>query len=166
MGNGRIKNGKRYYYRNKTTVDKEKIYDQIQNEGAEGYNPYREQRLDRERAEEREYYKTLGGRKELLMRKIESMDNAIARESGTYDKNAVDKLKEELKKIEAEEDARFLSVWTKDVTNARRAEWNARVRSGEFGKGKIDIRLVDAAEKKQGWTMNDLKKAVRLNNIK
>ena len=57
--------------------------------------------------------------------------------------------------------------WTLEVTQTRRAEWNARVKAGEFaGKnGKIDMVKVAAAERAQGWHMIELKAAIAKHNI-
>lgn len=57
---------------------------------------------------------------------------------------------------------RFAAEWTLEATAARRAEWNARVKSGQFTakNGGADMKKVAAQEKTQGWTMFDMKVAI------
>lgn len=52
--------------------------------------------------------------------------------------------------------------WTKEVTQQRREQWNARVASGEFNaaNGKIDMLKLQKAQKAQGWTTISLKLAI------
>jgi len=67
----------------------------------------------------------------------------------------------------ADEQARFAAVWTLETTQARRAEWNQRVRDGEFGRegGQVDMRAVNRRIHEQGWTTGDLKRAIKLHNL-
>jgi hypothetical protein len=67
--------------------------------------------------------------------------------------------------LQAEADAAFATTWTLAVTIARRAEWNALVRSGVFGKTKADVRKVTDQERRQGWTIEQLKRAVALHKL-
>lgn len=77
----------------------------------------------------------------------------------------VQALRAELAALIAAEDAAFAAVWTPEVTAARRAEWNARVMAGEFGTRTIDYRAAASAERAQGWTNADLRRAIALNNL-
>ena len=84
-----------------------------------------------------------------------------------------EELSREIKALEAgirADDLREMVAagWTVEETNRRRAEWNARVQAGEFGKlgsGKIDAAAVARAQERQGWTLADLKKARELHEI-
>lgn len=59
------------------------------------------------------------------------------------------------------------AVWTRETTMARRAEWNARVKRGEFTArpGKPTVVQVAAAERTQGWTLAELKTAIAKHNL-
>jgi len=144
----------------------ERQYDLINNEGGEGYNPYRVEREKREIEEAIEWSKTRAGRKDRIFRDLERKDCSIARECGTYKQSEIDDLRAQLREIEAEEDAEFAAAWPMDLTKERRAAWNDRVRAGEFTvRGQIDHRKVGSAQNAQGWTLSDLKKAVKLHNL-
>lgn len=76
----------------------------------------------------------------------------------------INDLEVKIAKMIADKDAIFWVEWTEKVTKARRSEWNARVKSGEFGKmgsGKVNITALRKAEAKQGWNVEQLKKAVK-----
>lgn len=61
--------------------------------------------------------------------------------------------------IEADVAAAQAAIWTREITIARRAEWNAFIRSVATPKG-VPAAQVDAREASQGWTRGDLKAAV------
>lgn len=71
--------------------------------------------------------------------------------------------------IKAEADAKFAAEWTLEVTQQRRQEWNALVRSGALSRpGKpnmIDPAKVRNQEQRQGWTVDSAKAAAKLHNI-
>lgn len=68
----------------------------------------------------------------------------------------------ELAGIQAQEDAERDAEWTPETTQARRSEWNARVKAGEFSdKGKISPLKVRNAERAQGWYTQDLAAAIK-----
>ena len=148
-------------------MDKEREYDMINNEGGEGYNPYRAEREAREFAAHQEWNQTREGRKDRIYRLLERKDCSIARECGTYNQAEIDDLYAQLREIEAEEEAEFLADWPLELTMERRAAWNARVKRGEFNNlyRKIDMQKVVKAEKTQGWTMTELKKAVQIHKL-
>lgn len=139
----------------------ERQYDNINNEGGEGYNPYRAEREKREIEEDIAWGKTRAGRKDRIYRLLETKDCSIARECGTYNQVEIDSLRAELAAIEAEEDAEFLAAWPLDITIARRAAWNAKVKTGDIK----DTRDLVRAENAQGWRMDQLKKAVKLHKL-
>lgn len=99
-------------------------------------------------------------RRDWLIHQLSIIDRNVLNE------NKVVEMEAELKQIErAESEAKelaFSSEWTKEVTMQRRAEWNARVRAGEFNAkpGKPTVVQVKDAEKAQGWRTEDLKKAI------
>lgn len=138
----------------------ERQYDLINNEGGDGYNPYRVEREKREIEEAIAYGKTRAGRKDRIYRLLEAKDCSIARECGTYNQAEIDALHTELAQIEAEERAEFVAAWPLDLTKERRAAWNDRVRAGE-----ITPRTIYKIEREQGWGLRDLKKAVKLHNL-
>lgn len=110
--------------------------------------------------------KTRAGRKERIYRDLERKDCGIARECGTYNQAEINALHAELAQIEAEEEAEFVAAWPIETTKERRSFWNDRVHAGEFNiKGKIDFKKVGSAEREQGWSFRDLKKAVKYHNL-
>jgi len=135
-------------------------------EGGEGYNPYDEE-IER-RADEAWRAKVAADpklqraeRKDAIRREINILDCSIARESGTYDEDAIIALRAELDAIESDEQAEFLAEWTPEVTKARRAEWNAKVKAGQIKDGRD---IIDA-ERELGYRMSDIKRAVKANNL-
>ena len=139
----------------------ERQYDNINNEGGEGYNPYRQARKRKEHEAAVEWSKTREGRKDHLNRMIERKDCSIARECGTYNQAEIDDLRAQLLTIEAEETAEFISAWPLDITKERRIRWNAQVRAGEI----TDTRSLIQTEIAQGWRLDQLKKAVKYHNL-
>lgn len=136
-------------------IEKAKNYDRTMNEGGEGFNPYKSE-IGKRSAEQSENEP----RTEYdVLQDLEAADCAIARESGTYSQNQIDALHKELAKIRAEEKANFMSVWTKEVTAARREEWNTWIRSF---KGTISIRTISSQIQKQNWGTDALKRAIEI----
>jgi len=66
-----------------------------------------------------------------------------------------------------DDDAAFAAEWTAEVTAARRAAWNALVRSGALtGRdGTVSARRLSDQERAQGWTVDDLKAAVQMHGL-
>lgn len=146
----------------------ERQYDLINNDGGDGYNPYHAEREKREIEEAIAWGKTRAGRKDRIYRDLECKDCSDARECGTYNQTEIDDLRAQLVTIEAEEMAEFVTAWPLDLTKDRRASWNDRVRAGEFnksGKNEVDYQKMRAAEREQGWSFGDLKKAVKLHSL-
>ncbi len=56
------------------------------------------------------------------------------------------------------------AAWTRDVTVARRAEWNAWVRANATAKG-VSTAAAAAQQKRQGWTMIDLRAAIARHGL-
>ena len=156
----------------KKIIKAEREYDRIHNEGGEGYNPLRAKRqmveFEETKKQAEEFSLTPKGRIEALQRRIHLECGSVARDCG--DREAIDALASvlyaQIEEIRAEMNAGFAAEWTKDVTATRRAEWNARVNAGEFGKpggGRVDFKALAAREKAQGWTLDQLKKAIALH---
>ena len=152
----------------------EREYDRLHNEGGEGYNPIRAKREAAESEALRQrmlqsMQQTPEGRIAALHRRIELECGSVAR--GWGDNNKIDALRADLyaqiAAIRLESDAEFLAIWTPEETTRRRNEWNARVKSGEFTlrNGKVDGGKMYQAINNQGWRLEDLKKAVKLNNL-
>ena len=119
----------------------------------------------------RAYARTPAGRLEQLDRRIDAL-RAARHDSGTYSN-------EQIAVVEAERDAlraeiaaaaatAFAAEWTRETTIARRAAWNALVRAGRFGRlgsGRTDWAAVRAQERAQGWTTDDLKRAIKAHGL-
>jgi hypothetical protein len=153
---------------------KEREYDKIQNEGYSdgGFNPYRQKRekqeFDEAQAQARIEALTPQGQIDALYRRIELECGSIAREWGNSD--ALDALQKKLyaqiDQIKAGLDETFLAFWPLENTKERRETWNNRVKSGEFGNpggGRVDFVALNKAFKKQGWSLDDLKRAIKLH---
>jgi hypothetical protein len=138
---------------NQELMEAAKKYDRNMLEGGGGFNPYRVELEDRyaARPKERTEY--------TILKEIEAIDCAIARESGTFDQAKVDALRKELDELRKKESDKFTDEWTKAVTAQRREKWNNFVRS--MGQ-KIDERKMAEFRRQNGWGMDELKKAVAI----
>lgn len=56
------------------------------------------------------------------------------------------------------------AAWTRDVTVARRAEWNAWVRANATAKG-VPVAAASAQQERQGWTVVDLRAAIARHGL-
>ena len=149
-------------------------YDDGMNEGGDGYNPYREEQDSRARAQAAADHKakmqTPEGKIEALQYRIRTECGSVARECGNTED--IDKLQRDLyaqiDALKAEIDAEFAKVWTREETVARRAAWNDMVKAGKFGAvggGRVDYVAYNKQVAEQGWTLEDLKRAVKLHNL-
>ena len=86
---------------------------------------------------------------------------------GYWDKLAADQAAARPEAIRAALAERYGDEWTVEVTQQRRAEWNARVKAGEFNnsKGKIDPLKLRDAQQDQGWTTIELKLAIERHGL-
>ena len=107
----------------------EREYDNLHNEGGEGFNPIRAKREQvewiaaQERAREP---KTREEQIEALYRRLEIECGSVAREWGSEAVDALQKnLYAQINALKAELEAEFLATWTAEVTASRRAAWNA-----------------------------------------
>jgi len=104
------------------------------------------------------YWQSEAGQMEALTRKLNSLD--------ARDDEGRAAVLAEIQAIQDAQEAKFAAEWTREVTIARRVEWNKMVVSGKFGRGKrVDYAARRATEKAQGWTMDDLVKAIKLHNL-
>lgn len=148
-------------------------YDNIMNEGGEGYNPYHSEMEIRDHkeavAQAKAHAATPQGRIDALYRRIELECGSVAREWGnTEEIDALQSLLyDEIDKIKAEIDAEFLKIWTLDITKSRRIGWNEFVKAEliPLGKGPAMMRRLHERQKDQGWTLDDLKKAIKAQNL-
>lgn len=132
-------------------------YDAIHNEGGEGYNPYREEMMQREYEAAAKHPRT----EDAVLRDLERCDCDLARECGTYNEAKVAALHAELAAVrQAKEDA-FVAAWPRDVTVARRSEWN------EWVNSRGDKAWIEAPRKqaRQGWWLDDLRKAIIMHGL-
>lgn len=65
----------------------------------------------------------------------------------------------------AEADDAFAATWTVATTQQRRAEWRATIAHIQQSPKTQHPGLVYAAQAKQGWTVEDLRRAVALHNL-
>jgi len=152
----------------------EKEYDQIINEGGEGYNPIRQKRemAELEEAQKQARIRSLTpeGQIEALYRRIELECGSVAGEWGNQvEIDAVkNSLYEQINSLKAGLDSEFLKIWSLEETKTRRAAWNARVKGGEFGtpgSKRVNFKALADRQKTQGWTIEDLKRAIKLHNL-
>jgi hypothetical protein len=136
-------------------------HDNLHNEGADGYNPYR----DEIRRRKIEAAQSQPRTRDRIIRDLERYDSNIARESGTYDKAKVDALNAELAAMDKAADDAFAAVWTVEVTIARRAAWNAGIMSLPKASGKISTRDMQDHIVRSGHTLDDLRRAVKLHGF-
>lgn len=137
-------------------------YDRIRNEGGEGYSPYRSEIAERERARAIARPRT----QDDILRDLEREDCSIARECGTYSAERVAALKAELAALRDAEDAAFLAVWTREVTDERRATWIAAITAmAARNGGKCPPREVYALRNRLGYWHEDIRRARKLHGI-
>ena len=153
-------------------TEKGKEYDNINNEGGDGYNPYW-QELDRRGMEaakiEAAKPKSKKEQISILHDKIRIECGSVAREWGS---DEIDKKQAayyaEVKALENEIKAEFANEWTIETTKERRISWNDFVRSLMDSQGHIlgkdQLKMYQRA-KDQGWGPDDLKKAVELHSL-
>lgn len=156
----------------KEIIAKGKEYDRMMNEGGEGYNPYWAE-LERREMEEAKKAAAAPKSKEeqidALHEKIRKECGSIARE---WNEEEVDRKKAayyaEIKRLENEIEAEFAAEWTLEETKSRRIIWNEFV-NNELAGGQMTpekYRVLYAKKDELGWGLDELKKAVKLHNLK
>ena len=154
---------------NKEISEKGKNYDNIHNEGGEGFNPYWSEleRRETEAAQKRAALpKSINEQIDALHDRIRIECGSVARE---WNEEEIAKKKAELYAeidcLKEVVEVEFKAEWTEEVTASRRIEWNNFVKSimssnGEIeGKNKIKIYQRQDA---QGWKTDALKKAIAM----
>jgi len=134
----------------------ERQYDNLNNEGADGYNPIRQNRLARETAETRANVTDEDRRYRLL---------TIMAATSTNDPMYVelnDQLAVVEARIKATHDVKMRAEWTIETTKSRRQTWNAWACGLN---GNISGKVIANKERELGWTMADLKEAVKMHNL-
>ncbi len=115
-----------------------------------------------------EYAATPQGQLEIAERKLAAL-NAMRAEGDDRPeeiRQAEAKIEALRKAIEDDTVARFAAEWTIETTRTRMTAWNQLVKSGKLSKdGKVWWSAVREAEKVQGWTMEDLQKAVKAHGL-
>jgi hypothetical protein len=155
-------------------ISKAREYDNVMNEGGEGFNPYRSEIERRDMEEAKKRAALPKSKKEQiadLYEKVRLECGSVAREWG--DEEEIEKKEAEfyasIKRIEAEIESDFAAEWTPGITAERRKNWNDWVRTELLPNGgkmtAEDNNRLYEKEKEQGWTMADLKKAVKINNL-
>jgi len=88
-------------------------------------------------------------------RRNERIDGTVARRNHEIDRQIDAEWEEDCKQFAAE--------WTPEVTQDRQAEWNAAIKAGKVTdrNGKVDHNKVKGLEAELGWTLVDLKRAIR-----
>ena len=121
------------------------------------------------------FLKSVGGVKNRV-KSLEEKEYAILkkktsayRSSGVYtdaEKEYLENLEKELIDIRKMQHDRFLNTWTIETTKIRREEWNtfARAAMAKYSKKEISGVLFKK-QREQGWTMDELKKAVNTHNL-
>jgi len=144
---------------------KAREYDEINNDGGEGYNPYTE-KLEMLENEVDVKPETTKGKIDKLYKRIEVECGSIVRE---WDSENVDKLQadlyKEIEELEAQKDMEFKAIWTAEITKSRRAEYNNFIISNNLQKQTPEnLRKIYEYTQTLSWVVNDLKKAVKLYN--
>ena len=148
----------------------ERRHDDTYNEGGDGYNPYTAK--IEERACEREAARVKSNDELIcdLYHKMETECGSVAEECGTDVDAKRAAYRAQISDLRAEMDAEFVAEWTTGVTMARRADWNSMVCDGQFerpsGGSGVNRAAAYQQEQSQGWTLDDLKRAVKLHGLK
>ena len=148
---------------------KGKNYDNVQNEGGSGFNPYWSE-LERRNTEAAQKRAALPKSKS---EQIDALHDQIRKECGSiareWNEKEVDKKKSELyaeiDSLKKEIEIEFKAEWTKETTAARRIEWNNFVKTIINSKGQIDGKgglKIYRKQIDQGWELGALKKAVAM----
>lgn len=139
-------------------------YDRGMNEGGEGYNPYRSEIERRAQVAEDTRPKSRGERIAGLMHQLEIKDSPVAHEWGPLSPEQVAEIagiRAEIARLQKEEQDEFATAWPRELTIARREEWNNRVKAGEITM----VTEMRRQEERQGWSLADLRQAVKIHNL-
>lgn len=145
-----------------------KEYDEVQNEGGEGYNPYHDALNARRREATASKPKSIDEQIMDLNHRIDRECNPAMRRNSPNPEAIEEKarsLQAQVEELKQQKEAAFAAEWTMEVTEQRRADWNAMVKSGKFGTKRIDGNAVAEQVRKQGWGPAELKKAIALHDL-
>lgn len=131
----------------------------------------READLEAEIAADRAAAQSAEGQLEVLYRRATAMD-AARLDYGGHTQEACKAAWAAYHALQAQTqraaEVEFLAEWTRESTQERRAAWNSRLQAGEFGRigsGRVNWAALRAAEAAQGWTVEDLKRAIKLHQL-
>jgi len=142
-------------------TDAARDYDQTQNEGHEGYNPYRDELAKRAAAHAAATPETLEEQRDRLDdRKYRIERGAFAGRLDAAEQAEIAEIEAQISELDAKIQAEFEAAWPRDLTAARLAEWNRDAQAGKITHANKAER-----ERQQGWTMDDLKKAIKHHKI-
>ena len=144
-------------------------YDNLHNEGGDGFNPYWEE-IERRNLEAARVRAALPKSKN---EQIDAFHERIRKECGSVARDCgiagIDEKQSrfyaEIDHLKKEIEEEFKAEWTEVVTAARREEWNDFIRSIMNVKGQIDGQnqpKIYQRQIDQGWKTDDLKKAVAI----
>ena len=134
-------------------------YDAGENEGGEGYNPYRNEQERREAQAAVARPRSLDEQKARLLHRLEIIGGPRARELGISDAGEIAQIEADLAEIERDIETQFAAAWPVALTAARREKWNAEARKHGAAMTRPEIRAVEA---ELGYRMDDLRRAVAL----
>lgn len=147
-------------------INKIKQYDNVHNEGGDGYNPYKDELSRRQFEYEKNRVKSPEEQKYALLKEIAALDCSIARESGSYDAGKISALRAKIEEIEAKQEEDFLKIWTLEITKSRRIEWNtfASAAMAKYSRKELPA-VITEKQRELGWWIDDLRKAVKIHNL-
>jgi len=149
--------------------DAAKNYDNIQNEGGEGYNPYTSEI-------ERREYETAASKPMTKQDKIDALQSTIRKECGSVarewgNNSEIDAkqtaIYKEINSLKAEIAVDFATTWPIELTKTRRIEWNSFIKNtiGIGTVGPDESRAIYKKQGDQGWMLHDLKKAIKIHSL-
>lgn len=71
-----------------------------------------------------------------------------------------------LPRVAALQNAIFAAEWTADVTEARRAAWNAEMMALAAAKQPANTKTIPLIAKRLGYNLTDIRRAMAMHNIK
>ena len=111
------------------------------------------------------------GRVPMNKTKTEAKFDAVHNEGGEGYNPIRANASEAIAKFEAEyaagadeRSALFAAEWTLEITQGRRAAWNAFARANMTKQG-LRVDIANSQQKAQGWRIDDLRAAIKLHNL-
>ena len=160
---------------NDPTGNLEREFDRVNNEGGEGYNPYRaarEEREHQEAAEEhRRYAATPEGQRDAIHRELSHLDWAAGEHGLTHeDEERRTTLRTQLRDMDTQIETRKIADleskgWSKEQTITKRNAWNTNIRRLQSEGVKIDSALQRKLEEEAGFSVVELRRAVETHKL-